>query len=160
MLARQPAPGITVVDKPIVAFDMAHQDHDMVVADGRHAGRRDRPWKFAHPVGGKIELRADVAEKVERRFTSAECMRASIGTAADDCAAISVRNRAVLCLGSGLRDIVRTAAHVTDDGLALRPVMPRCRIGSRHKSYRKQRRDEDRYVFQMSSPSIKAGRPG
>ena len=50
VLPGQAATRIAVVDKPVIALDVAHQNHHMVIANGGHSGCGRGPGKFPKPV--------------------------------------------------------------------------------------------------------------
>ena len=83
MFAGLATAGIAIVYEPVLAVDMTHQDHHVVIANDGHPGGGLRAGKLAHPRGGEIEFAADFAEHVERGLAAAEFRRASRGPAAD-----------------------------------------------------------------------------
>lgn len=74
---------ITVVHVPDVATKVLLQNHDVAGSNRRHARRRGRARETA-PVGGEIQFGNDATEFVKRRFASAERVRASRRTSADN----------------------------------------------------------------------------
>jgi len=159
VLAGEAAAGIAVVHQPILSLDLAHQDHDVVIAHGRHAGGGPGARKLPHPGGSEIELAADLAEHVERRLAAAELGRAARRSSADDCRVaigidcgrVSARRASVVT--ARLRyDTVRAAALVADDqrlaGLASVVMsMPVLSDGGRRDQAGKERRDENGSVL-------------
>src|SRR5690348_5783555 len=124
VLARQMIAGIAVVHQPVAAVDVAHEDHDVMVARGGHARRGRSAREFADPGGGEIELAPHLAEYVARGLAAAELVRTAGGTSADDdLVAVGVSRADVGARGAGVvvsrprREPVRTAAHVADDRL-------------------------------------------
>src|ERR1700751_4892020 len=83
MFARDMTAGIAVMDIPDVTFDLLLQDHDVACTHRRHARGR-RGTRKASPIAGEIKVGDDMPEFVERGLASAERVRASGGTAADD----------------------------------------------------------------------------
>src|SRR5450830_1449811 len=70
--------------QPIVATNMTHKHHHMMVAHRRHSRGRRAAWEFPTPVRSQIEFGANMAEYKARCFAAAERMRTTGGSAADD----------------------------------------------------------------------------
>src|SRR6185437_7250405 len=122
------------MDQPVISADMAHEDHHMMVAYGRHASSGCRARKPPDPIRSQIELATDLAEHVTRRLATAEFIRAARGASADDGGvAVGVdgaRGGDSIAAVIGLppragRNAVRAAARVADDQLLanVAPVM-------------------------------------
>lgn len=152
VLARQVAAGIAVVHQPVLAVDVAHEDHHVMIAYGRHAGGGLGPWKLLRPGGGEIELAADFAEHVPRGLTAAEFVRAAGGPAADDnrvAVGIDRAHRSVGIACGGLmprrgRGAVGTAAQVADDRVMRRGAAMVMRGAGRSIAGRCDQADKDR----------------
>jgi hypothetical protein len=83
MFAGRVTAGIAVMHVPDIAGDVLLQDHDVALPNRGHAGPGGRA-REATPVGGEIQFGDDAAELVQRRLASAERVRASRRTSADN----------------------------------------------------------------------------
>src|SRR5262245_26073086 len=149
------------MNEPVVALDMAHENHDMPATCSRHARRRRRAREFPDPVRGQIEFRPDFSEYIERRLAAAEGTRATLRPASNNRATIGIDKGVCLSPCSPcLTRLIRTASHVAGNRLALLFVPRRC-IRAHHernrKCNRKKRPNQYRFFFQTRTPSIKNG---
>src|SRR5262245_3088791 len=126
------------MNEPVVSLDVAHQDHDMPAACGRHPGCRRRAGEFPDPIRGQIELRPYFSEQIKRCFAAAESTRATVWPAAQYRAAIGIdRGICLSPFSPRLTPLIGTTPHVTDNRLALLFV-PRRRMAARHEHNRKR----------------------
>jgi hypothetical protein len=62
VLAGQPAAGIAVMYEPVIAVDVVHKHHHVMIAHSHHSRSRRSPREFSEPVRSQIELGTDAAE--------------------------------------------------------------------------------------------------
>ena len=133
MVASQAGPRVTIMHQPIVAANMTHQHHHMMVAHRRHSRGRRAAWEFPTPVRSQIEFGANMAEYIARCFAAAERMRTTGGSAADDRAVIIGIGHMLDC-GSIRIGEIRTAAVIANNpavGYSVESVAIFCIGGSR-----------------------------
>jgi hypothetical protein len=126
VFARQSASRIAVVDEPIFAINMAHQNHDVVVTCGYHSRRGRGTGEFSDPIWGQVKIGLDLTEHVAWRFAAAKRVGATGRPAPDDAIAIRIGHNFIGYNGSdgpAVSDPARarliwTAALIADDNVA------------------------------------------